>query len=105
MESRIRVAVNFENGNSPVIHIAKKSGIPGDTDVRDDLIGAFLESFPSFHNRWCKVIYQGEDLSQGVSGQTLHYHIVPMSRMDLEQEMKLMAAYLKEQNENPVKES
>jgi len=95
MESRIRVTVDFENGNQPVLHIAKKSS----EDVRDDLLGAFIHSFPSWNNRWAKVIYIGEDLSQGVSGQTLHYHIIPLSQKDLEAEMKLMEAYLKERKE------
>lgn len=90
MESRIRVAVDFDNGNQPVLHIAKKSS----EDVRDDLLSAFIESFPSWANRWAKVIYKGEDLSEGVRGQTLHYHIVPMSANDLINEMKLMTAYL-----------
>lgn len=93
MESRIRVAVDFENGNQPVLHIAKK----GSEDVRDDLLGAFIESFQSWNNRWAKVIYKGEDLSQGVQGQTLYYHIVPLTHKDLVEEMKLMEAYLKSQ--------
>lgn len=96
MESRIRVAVDFKNGNSPVIHIAKKSGTPGDSDVRDDLLGAFIESFPSWNNRWCKVLYQGEDLSEGVKGQTLHYHIAPITEKDIQEEIKLMQAYLEQ---------
>jgi hypothetical protein len=94
MESRIRVAVDFENGNSPVIHIAKKLS----EDVRDDLIGAFINGFPSWNNRWAKIVYVGEDLSQS----TLHYHIVPISIKDIEDEMKLMAAYLKERKAVPV---
>lgn len=97
MESRIRVAVDFENGNQPVLHIAKKmSPIVGESDVRDDLLQSFIHSFPSWNNRWAKIIYKGEDLSKGVEGQTLHYHVVPLTRKDLEEEMRLMEAYLKE---------
>lgn len=94
MESRIRVTVDFKNGNSPVIHIAKKSS---EDDVRDALLGAFIEGFPSWNNRWAKIVYIGEDLSDGVKGQTLHYHIQPISSNEIEQEMKLMQAYLDSQ--------
>lgn len=100
MESRIKVAVDFQNGNQPVIHIAKKSS---EDDVRDALVSEFINGFPNWNHRWAKVVYIGEDMSQGVSAQTLHYHIIPLSEKDLIEEMKLMAAYLEEvkNNTNP----
>ena len=101
MDSRIRVAVNFENGNSPLIHIAKSQS----EDVRDDLIDNFIQNFPDRNNRWAKIVYVGEEQKPGVfgaAGQTLHYHIIPIPKAELEKEMRLMAEYLQYCKDNEV---
>lgn len=92
MESRIRIAVDFQNGNQPVLHIAKKRS----EDVRDELLQSFLESFPSGVNRWAKIVYIGEDDKQGSDERATHYHVAPISREDLQEEMKLMTAYFQQ---------
>lgn len=92
MESKIRVAVDFENGNSPFIEVVKAKS----EDVRDHLVGAFLEMFPS-HNRWAKVVYTGQEQENG----PLHYKITPIKEEEIRDEMRLMSAYMADKTKEP----
>lgn len=85
MESKIRISVDFENGNQPFIELIKAKS----DDVRDNLVAAFLESFPN-HNRWSKIVYAGQTREDGPQ----HYKIVPIPQEELAEEMKLMKAWL-----------
>lgn len=53
MESKIRIEVDFDNGNRPVIEILPKNS----DDVRDKLIKSFLQSFHG--NCWCRIRWDG----------------------------------------------
>jgi hypothetical protein len=96
MESKIRVTVDFNRNNAPVIEIVRKNS----EDVRDHLVCDFLEKFQS-HNRWAKVVYMGEDQQARI----LHYHIIPISMDELRDEIVLMQAFLDAPRgvvENPI---
>lgn len=96
MESKLKIDVDHKNNNAPVIRIIRRDN-PNvdDQDVRDQLVGQFIEGFPHWNHRWAKIIYDGEYISTvaGVSN-AYHYKVVPISDNDIEKEIKLMQAYL-----------
>lgn len=75
MESRIKVEVDFDNGNRPVIEIAHK----GSDDVRDKLLKHFLESVGG--NCWCRIVFLPSDPSETAADQLVHIRPIHIEQM------------------------
>lgn len=85
MESRINIAIDFNNGNLPVIQILQKSS----EDVRDSIVSNFLQHLDHGSiSRWLKIDYIGEQLD----GHKWQISPIPSDVAELEKEAKLMQA-------------
>ncbi len=85
MLSRLTIEVDFSNGNIPCIQILQENS----DDVRDKLVSQFVQSL-MHTSRWCKIEYIGaQKFAQ-------RWSITPISPYDLQSEMKLMDAVIKE---------
>ncbi len=100
MKSRITIEVDFENANEPVIQILQNSS----DDVRDSLISQFLQGREHL-SRWLKIQFKGNRSD----GEIFHnfgtnnvYHISIVKPKDIEEEIKLMQAALKEPENNTI---
>jgi len=92
MKSRISIEVDFDDNNLPVIQVLSQDS----DDVRDRLLKAFLQSL-QHTSRWCKIIYIGEaaTFEDGTVNKE-RWHIKPLVPNEIEKEIKLMQAVLKE---------
>lgn len=89
MKSRITIEVDFNGNNLPVIQVLSQSS----DDVRDKLIQSFLQSL-QHTSRWCRIDYKS---SQEAQSQDIHrWFICPVTPAELEQEIKLMQACIKD---------
>ncbi len=93
MKSRISIEVDFNNNNLPVIQIVSQDS----DDVRDKLVKSFLQSFKHC-SRWTTIEFIGNNLSYKPDGgaDSWTWKITPISPQQLEEEIKLMEATLKE---------
>lgn len=88
MRSTIKIEINFEEGNLPVIEVINISS----DDVRDKLISVFLQSL-SHTSRWCKIIYMG-NCSRDANEPRNRWQIIPVKPEEIEQEISLMQGVL-----------
>lgn len=96
MRSTIKIELNFDEGNLPVIEIIS---IYSD-DVRDKLISNFLQNL-SHTSRWCKILYMGNASIDPIDPKH-RWHITPVKPEELEREMELMKGVI-ERWKDPVK--
>lgn len=79
MKSRITIEVDFDNGNQPVIVLNHQKS----DDVRDKLLGSFIEKFEHQRAR-CQVHYMGE------SADSKRFNIIAIEPKDFVEQGKLM---------------
>lgn len=85
MESRINIAVDFNNSNRPVIRIIQKNS----DDVRDSLVHNFINHLDHTSiSRWVRLEYMGDH--QG----THSWQLVPITSEELPSEVELMQALI-----------
>jgi hypothetical protein len=87
MESRISIAIDFDNSNRPVIKIIQKKS----EDVRDSLLSNFINFLDhTSRSRWMRLEYVHEQ------DGNVTWQIVPIATTELPEEVKLMQAVLTE---------
>lgn len=81
MLSTIKVAVDFENGNKPIIKVNLRKS----EDLRDNFVQAFMELF-GHSSSWCKITY---DFSKNENGEKV-MNIHPITPDEIFEEAKIM---------------